>query len=518
MSEPIQFITPLPPVQSGIAQYSRDLLRAAPGSWPLEVFVEPGSDALGAGGFPVAGWDAFDSELPAVIQLGNSGNHRAAFAAGRRARGIVVLHDVVLHHALLGEFIRRNDSRSYVALLGRLYGPAGERLARAALRGRVPSDLLDWPLSEPFVRRARAVIVHNEFARDQLLQRTLEATIYRVPMGVPLPRLIDQREARKGLGLPETAFIVASVTHINPYKRIPVVLRAVRRLAARVPETLLVLAGSVAPGMDIERQAALLGLQPRLRMLGYVDDLRARLVARAADVCINLRYPVTGETSASLLRLLGAERPVIVTDGASSTELDEEVGLRVAPDRFEEEMLVELLWELSNDDAFRVAAGSSARAFIEREHSMQRALNGYRSVLADVFGMSLTEPQSTPAIETFPTDEQLQAMARSNRQHERSRPVGIDERVADELHQLGLGTHETTMQTVARRMVELGIDETGTSSESDPSEIDPELLSILVCPVCAGELRLEPRTLVCTVCGRRYPIDEGIPNFIVNAP
>jgi uncharacterized protein YbaR (Trm112 family) len=357
--------------------------------------------------------------------------------------------------------------------------------------------------------------VHNEFARDQLLQRTPEAAIYRVPMGVPLPRLVEQQAARKALGLPETAFIVASVTHMTPYKRIPVVLRAVRRLAARLPETFLVLAGSVAPGMDLERQAALLGLQPRLRTMGYVDDVRARLVARAADVCVNLRYPVTGETSASLLRLLGAERPVIVTDGAASAELAEGVGLRVACDWFEEEMLVELLWELANDEAFRVGAGLAARAFIESEHTMERALDGYRSTLADVFEVSLTEPPSIPSIEEFPTDEQLQAMAGTARQRESGSSVGIEARVADELCELGLGTHDQTLRAVARRMVELEVDGTATSKERKLSEIDPSLLEILVCPICAGELLWKPRTLVCSVCGRRYPVYDGITNFIV---
>ena len=42
--------------------------------------------------------------------------------------------------------------------------------------------------------------------------------------------------------------------------------------------------------------------------------------------------------------------------------------------------------------------------------------------------------------------------------------------------------------------------------------IDKELLEILACPACKAEVRLdEPaQRIVCTQCGRRYPIREGI--------
>lgn len=46
--------------------------------------------------------------------------------------------------------------------------------------------------------------------------------------------------------------------------------------------------------------------------------------------------------------------------------------------------------------------------------------------------------------------------------------------------------------------------------------IDPELLSLLVCPVDHEELELKESTLVCTKCARVYPIVDGIPNMVVD--
>ncbi len=45
--------------------------------------------------------------------------------------------------------------------------------------------------------------------------------------------------------------------------------------------------------------------------------------------------------------------------------------------------------------------------------------------------------------------------------------------------------------------------------------IDPELLAILACPVDHAPVTEQPAHLVCTSCGRRYPVRDGIPVMLV---
>lgn len=45
--------------------------------------------------------------------------------------------------------------------------------------------------------------------------------------------------------------------------------------------------------------------------------------------------------------------------------------------------------------------------------------------------------------------------------------------------------------------------------------VSEELLSILACPVDKARVRLENDRLVCTRCGRRYPIVDDIPVMLV---
>lgn len=48
--------------------------------------------------------------------------------------------------------------------------------------------------------------------------------------------------------------------------------------------------------------------------------------------------------------------------------------------------------------------------------------------------------------------------------------------------------------------------------------IDKELLEILACPACKKDVVLdeEAQRIVCTSCGRRYPIRDGIPVMLID--
>ena len=48
--------------------------------------------------------------------------------------------------------------------------------------------------------------------------------------------------------------------------------------------------------------------------------------------------------------------------------------------------------------------------------------------------------------------------------------------------------------------------------------IDKELLDILACPACKGEIKYDEKNekLICQKCHRRYPIREGIPVMLID--
>jgi len=46
--------------------------------------------------------------------------------------------------------------------------------------------------------------------------------------------------------------------------------------------------------------------------------------------------------------------------------------------------------------------------------------------------------------------------------------------------------------------------------------MDKELLDILACPACRADVKFEDNRIVCTGCGRRYPIKDDIPVMLID--
>jgi uncharacterized protein len=46
--------------------------------------------------------------------------------------------------------------------------------------------------------------------------------------------------------------------------------------------------------------------------------------------------------------------------------------------------------------------------------------------------------------------------------------------------------------------------------------IDKELLDILACPACKGDVKLDKGKIVCTKCGKKYPVKDGIPVMLID--
>jgi uncharacterized protein YbaR (Trm112 family) len=66
-------------------------------------------------------------------------------------------------------------------------------------------------------------------------------------------------------------------------------------------------------------------------------------------------------------------------------------------------------------------------------------------------------------------------------------------------------------------MTEQGTGEMQQASGTTPQESQQdEMLRLLVCPADHGKLSLEGQVLVCTTCGRHFPIEDGVPNMLLN--
>ncbi|HEY1016001.1 MAG TPA: glycosyltransferase family 4 protein, partial [Herpetosiphonaceae bacterium] len=392
----IAYCSPVNPVGSGISDYSEELLPFLAQYVDITLVVDdpvkPANPEL-ARHFPIERVSRLvkahrRQPFDAIIyHMGNSEAHSGFWAALQQLPGIVVLHDYVLHHLMIWHAANAlKDLRVYREAMRRRYGEAGARIAAQMERGQLSDAVFEFPLAEDVLERATGLIAHSGYVRDRAaaIRPDLPAAV--VPMGVPLPPPPDRRAARAAIGLPEAAPIWASFGHVNPYKRIEQALRAFRAFLAEQPDARYVLVGSVSPNYNLAGLIGRLGLGEAVAVTGHVSAEDFMRYVAAADLCFNGRYPSAGETSASLLRLLGAGRAVLVSDVATFGELPGAVAAHVPVDRDEEALILAYARRLLGEPALREALEANARAYVAREHTLAGAAAGYARFLFERHG------------------------------------------------------------------------------------------------------------------------------------
>ncbi len=48
-----------------------------------------------------------------------------------------------------------------------------------------------------------------------------------------------------------------------------------------------------------------------------------------------------------------------------------------------------------------------------------------------------------------------------------------------------------------------------------PAEVSAELMAILRCPRCRGTLQAQQGLLACAACQLGFPVQDGVPNFLI---
>lgn len=386
----LAIVSPLPPVRSGIADYTRDLLPHVARDFDVEVFVDERHPPLVDGSYRSvvvreAGElrERFADFAHVVYQMGNNLHHRFVLDLAHELPGVVVLHDVVLHH-LYEEIAGREDQwEGYHRALRRSYGRAGDLLLRTK-RWRLAAERENFafPLFEALGAASRGILVHGETARQEVERRLPHVVVRRVPMGIPAAQPIDRSAARRRLGVREDEMVVGAFGFLIPTKRLDVLAAGLRRAWREAPTIRLVLIGEQSPGVQLAEifTADELG-GGRVSHRGYVPNEEYRDWMAAADVAVNLRYPTAGETSASLLRLLGDGKCTLVSAYRQFLEIPAEAVVRVPLGADEESTLARELIALSRDPERRRRIGAAARAFVAAEHSMQAAADGFRAAL-----------------------------------------------------------------------------------------------------------------------------------------
>jgi glycosyltransferase involved in cell wall biosynthesis len=364
----VAYYSPLLPSRSGIADYSELLLPA------LRERIEEVALARPGGRRPAAD--------VALYHVGNDPDaHGWIVDALREQPGVVVLHEFVLHHLISGITLGRGDARGYFDAMERELGVLGRLIALGVADNSLPllweTQPERFPLAGTVLDLATGVVVHSRYVERRVREAGYAGPVWRVPH--PAWPVREVAPATDVTGDP----LVGCFGNMNVNKRIPQLLEAFALLLERRPGARLLLAGASAERFDLDRRLERVQLGDALVREDYVPEERLWPLMAACDVLVNLRSPTMGETSGAAIRALGLGKPMLVSDVGWFAELPDGVALRIPVDEYEVPTIAAAL-ELAADHAD--VLGAAASDYVEREHDLGRAADGYARALEEAAG------------------------------------------------------------------------------------------------------------------------------------
>src|SRR5579859_1377895 len=114
--------------------------------------------------------DSFD--LLIYVLGDNPDFHRAIYELSLEKPGLVILHDLVMHHFFLSYCLTyKNSQDAYLNALAYSHGQAGHLFGKAVLNGAVSTDvwtdaaMLTYHMARSAIRGSYGVVVHSQFAK-----------------------------------------------------------------------------------------------------------------------------------------------------------------------------------------------------------------------------------------------------------------------------------------------------------------------------------------------------------------
>ncbi len=445
----VAFIAPFPPAQTGIADYSAEIVDPLAQYYELNLYKETGSAPHLPASFYAAPLSAWEKNVhgerrdyqSVIYQLGNNGHyHEASYNLLMRYAGITVLHDYLLTHLMT--YLCREPKQLTYHLHEELAYEIGQKKSQAIMDdiNRDKMSIGDFtklgiPMNRRVFTRSLGVVLHNQWSYEQAQKDRARDNelITLIPPVIPPVKLGQTRDEIRALrqkwGVPVDAFVFAPCGIVTETKRPYATLDAFKKLLAERPDAFLLFVGSVMvpTNVDFDAEIKKRGLEGRVKITGYVDVPTFNEYLLLSDVCVTLRFPSQGETSGALLRMLVHGKPSIVTAIGSFDDFpDDTVHKLPTPDKMTDEVgdILKAFRLMANNTAYREKVAASGLAYVSREHSPERCARLYATFVDEVMTHPATRKKLVAdwagrdiarrsQIESLTVNELLSALERS---------------------------------------------------------------------------------------------------------
>ena len=259
-----------------------------------------------------------------------------------------------------------------------------------SLRGvlRLGYVLTQLPRHYILWRRAAAaaeaiIAVSEDTAQDVLRELRIDpGRVHVVPNGADLSRFAPDPEARdqvrRMLNLSPGQFTAVIASRLVKEKGVQLGLRAL----ARVPDSVLLIAGAGSYAAELEHMAEGMGIASRVRFLGFIPHDQLGRYLAAGDVFLmpslcREGFPI------SIVEAMACGLPTIATNngGIPTAVSQERTGLLVSAG--DVEAIADAIVRIARQPEFRFRLGTAARAAAKKRFSLARMVEDTLAVLSN---------------------------------------------------------------------------------------------------------------------------------------
>jgi glycosyltransferase involved in cell wall biosynthesis len=224
------------------------------------------------------------------------------------------------------------------------------------------------------------VTVSKTMAKEVLSQPGISTNrVTAIPNGIPVDHFY-QPQFREGFrqqsGLTPDMVVIGYTGRIAKVKRLDILIEAFAEANKMYPGSRLLLAGEGAQRSELETQVCRLGLENKVRWLGFTSNIPSFL----AGLDIYMQTSINEGLSLSILEAMAAEKSVIATRVGSAEEIiqDGKTGILIPPGSTT--AASQSLLSLLDNPEKRSQLAKSAKEYVSTEYGIQHMVDGYERI------------------------------------------------------------------------------------------------------------------------------------------
>ncbi len=420
----LAFFSPLPPMRSGISNYSVELLPELAAYYDIDVIAsQPSiSDSLINANCTIKTIDWFQQNAlmydRILYQFGNSPFHSHMFKLLRQHPGVVMLHDFFLSGVLAHDEVTGEIPNAWADALYLSHGY--QSVQKRFCESDIDKIKDKYPANLEVLQNALGVLVHSDYskylARQWYGKASSDGWAVIPHLRKPVLKPENKMNCRRALKLEENDFVICSFGFLAPTKLNHRLLDAwLSSSLSKKTHCKLIYVGENHGGnygANLLKTINESGLEERIRITGWVDTVVFSQYLAAADLGVQLRTLSRGETSGAVIDCMNYSLPTIVNANGSMSDLPKDA-VWMLPDEFTHAELIDALETLWENNERRNQLAKHAREVIITLHDPKNCAKQYAQAIEGIYRAKAIDPhalvKAIGSLDNFPSDNKALA-------------------------------------------------------------------------------------------------------------